>query len=76
MDNLPLGGQIYGQIRFLRPNGREILNHSSIFTFLIELSCQYPLFVVIPKDDVTSKFSFSGIFTGNFPDLKISRDST
>ena len=36
----------------------------------------YPLFVVIPKDDVIPKFSFFGIFTGNFSDLKISRDST
>ena len=36
---------------------------------------QYPLFVVIPKDDVIPKLSFFGIFTGNFPDLEISRDS-
>ena len=36
---------------------------------------RYPLFVVIPKDDVIPKFSFFGIFTGNFPDLEISRDS-
>ena len=36
---------------------------------------EYPLFVVIPKDDVIPKNSFFGIFTGNFPDLEISRDS-
>ena len=31
----------------------------------------YPLFVVIPKDDVIPKFSFSSIFTGNFSDLEL-----
>ena len=36
----------------------------------------YPLFVVIPKDDVIPKFSFFGIFARKFSDLKISRDST
>ena len=29
----------------------------------------YPLFVVISKDDVMPKFSFFGIFTGNFSDI-------
>ena len=41
----------------------------------------YPLFVVIPKDDVIPKFSFSGILRGilrgsfRVRDLEISRDS-
>ena len=30
----------------------------------------YPLFVVIPKDDVIPEFSSFGILIGNFPDLE------
>ena len=32
----------------------------------------YPLFVVIPKDDVIPEFSFLGTLTGNFSDLELS----
>ena len=32
----------------------------------------YPLFVVIPEDDVGPKFSFLGVFAGSFTDLESS----
>ena len=57
-------------------NNTEDLMHDMPYYMKVRHVGSHPLFVVIPKDDVIPKLSFLGIFTGNFSDLKISRDST